>query len=107
MIIRGNKIFLNNNELEFDKNVLEAIEYQSKIIVVLDSNEIDNVFCYSFDAKMLWKMDSSEITNVGTDKDPCIGVRLVDEKCVAFDFFGRKYILIIDNGKVEKGEILR
>lgn len=58
MIIRGNKISLNNNELEFDKNVLEAIEYQSKIIVVLASNEIDNVFCYSFDAKMLWKMDS-------------------------------------------------
>lgn len=107
MNILGNKIIINNKELLFDKNILEAAEYKSKIIVVLDTNEIDNVFCYSYNSELLWKMDSSEITNVGTEKEPCIGVRIVNENCVVFDFFGRRYVLNTENGKVEKGETFK
>lgn len=107
MIILEKKIILNNKEFFFAYNILEAIEYKSKLIVVLDTNEIDNIFCYSLNAELLWKMDSSGITSVGSEKEPCIGIRLVDEKCVGFDFFGRKYILNEENGKVESGETIR
>lgn len=107
MIINGNKVVLNNKEFVFENNILEAIEFESKLIVVFDINKIDNVFCYSLNLELLWKMDSSQIKNVGTEKEPCIGVRLIDGKCVAFDFSGRRYIINIANGKVEEGETFR
>ncbi|SEQ14338.1 hypothetical protein SAMN04487977_102621 [Treponema bryantii] len=107
MNILGNKIIINNKEFLFDKKILEAIEYKSKLILVLDTNEIDNVFCYSFNSELLWRMDSSKIKNVGSEKEPCIGIRIVNDKCVVFDFFGRRYVLNTENGKVERGETFR
>ena len=50
--IQNNKILLDGKELQFDNKIIEAAEYEGKVVIVFETDEdggYDNVFCYTQD----------------------------------------------------------
>ena len=55
--IQNNKILLAGKELQFDHKIIEAAEYEGKVVIVFETDEdggYDNVFCYTQDLQLLW-----------------------------------------------------
>ncbi len=95
MKIQNNKVLLRDKELQFDMRIIEAVECDEKLVIVFDTDEddgYDNVFCYTLDKKLLWRIKPAPVNISGTARSPYVGVDIMDGNCRAIDFFGRRLI---------------
>ena len=62
--IQNNKILLDGKELQFDNKIIEAAEYEGKVVIVFETDEdggYDNVFCYTQDLQLLWRIKPAPV----------------------------------------------
>ena len=59
----------------------------------------DNVFCYTLDLQLLWRIKPAPVAIGGTARSPYVGVDIVDGNCRAIDFMEEDLGLIL---KMEK-----
>ena len=67
--IQNNKILLAGKELQFDNKIIEAAEYEGKVVIVFETDEdggYDNVFCYTQDLQLLWRIKPAPVAIGGT-----------------------------------------
>lgn len=110
MEIQHNKILLEGKTLQFNNRIIEAVEYGGKVVVVFDTDEddgYDNVFCYTLDSKLLWRISPAPIDIGGTARSPYVGVDVIDGNCRAIDFFGRRFLVDMENGQILSKDIVR
>ena len=92
--IQNNKILLDGKELQFDNKIIEAAEYEGKVVIVFETDEdggYDNVFCYTQDLQLLWRIKPAPVAIGGTARSPYVGVDIVEGNCRAIDFYGRRF----------------
>lgn len=105
-----NKILINDKEYTFKNNILEAVSIESKLIIVFDTNEdegYDNVYCYDNNQTQLWRIQPVQKKIGGTSRVPYVGVNIKDKICRVVDFFGRRFIVNIDNGCITLMDIVK
>lgn len=110
MKIQDNKIWLEGKTLQFNKKIIEAVEYDGKVVVVFETDEddgFDNVYCYTLDSEVLWRIKQAPIEIGGTVRSPYVGVDVIDGKCRAIDFFGRRFWVDLKQGKIISKDIVR
>ena len=73
--IQNNKILLAGKELQFDNKIIEAAEYEGKVVIVFETDE-----------------------DGGTARRPYVGVDIVEGNCRAIDFYGRRFKVNLENG---------
>ena len=74
--IQNNKILLDGKELQFDNKIIEAAEYEGKVVIVFETDEdggYDNVFCYTQDLQLLWRIKPAPVAIGGTARSPYVG----------------------------------
>jgi len=110
MKIQHNKIFVGDKVLQFNDKIIEAVEYAGKVVIVFETDEddgYDNVFCYTLDSKLLWRIKQAPIDIGGTARSPYVGVDVFEGKCRAIDFFGRRFWVDMQNGQILSKDIVR
>ncbi len=110
MEIQNNKVLVKGKTLQFTNRIIEAVEYCGKVVIVFDTDEdggYDNVFCYNLDSKLLWRIKPAPIEIGGTARSPYVGVDVIDGNCRAIDFFGRRFLVDIETGKILSKDIVR
>lgn len=110
MEIQHNKILLEGKVLQFNNKIIEAAEHVGKVVVVFETDEdggYDNIFCYTLDSKLLWRIKQAPMDIGGTARCPYVGVDVIDGKCRAIDFFGRRFLVDMENGQILSKDIVR
>lgn len=108
--IENNKILLDGKELQFNNKIIEAVEYEEKVVIVFETDEDDgynNVFCYTLDLQLLWRIKPAPVAVGGTARSPYVGIDIVDGNCRAIDFYGRRFLVNIENGEIISKDIVR
>lgn len=110
MEIKNNKIVLNGKELEFNNKIIEAVECSGKLVIVFDTEEdsgYDNVFCYTLEKELVWRIKPAPIAIGGTVRTPYVGIDTKGDNCRAIDFFGRRFCVNIENGEILSKDIVK
>ncbi len=76
------KVSLAGKELQFNNKIIDAAEY-------------DNVFCYTLDLQLLWRIKPAPVAIGGTARSPYVGVDIVDGNCRTIDFMEEDLGLIL------------
>lgn len=108
--IQHNKIFLEDRVLQFNNKIIEAAEYADRVVIVFETEEdggYDNVFCYSMDSKLLWRIKRAPTDIGGTVRSSYVGVNVLDGQCRAIDFFGRRFLVDMENGHILSKDIVK
>ncbi len=108
--IENNKVIINGKEMQFNNKVIEAAEYEKKVIIVFETDEdggYDNVFCYTLESQLLWRIKPAPVEIGGTARSPYVGVDVIDGRCRAIDFFGRRFWVNIENGDIISKDIVK
>lgn len=110
MEIQYNKILLEDKVLQFNDKIIEAVEYDGKVVIVFETDEddgYDNIFCYTLDSKLLWRIKQAPIDVGGTVRSTYVGVDMLEGKCRVIDFFGRRFWIDMQNGQILSKDIVR
>ncbi len=105
--VNGKKIITNTGELLFEKNVMEAVEENDIIVIVLDTDEHRNVYCYTINHQLLWQIEKIPVEIGGTEECTYVSVGLKNGVCRVIDFWGRSFVVDITNGKVISMNIVK
>lgn len=108
--IQNKKILLDGKELQFNNRIIEAAEHEGKVVIVFETDEdggYDNVFCYTLDLRLLWRIKPAPVAIGGTARSPYVGVDIVDGDGRVIDFYGRRFLVNIQNGEIISKDIVR
>ena len=108
--VKDNRIIADEKILQFNTKIMEAVECCGTVIVVFETDEdggYDNVFCYTLDSKLLWRIKPAPIEIGGTARSPYVGVDILNGKCRVVDFFGRRFEVDVKNGEILSKDIVR
>lgn len=108
--IKNNKILLDGKELQLNNRIIEAAEHEGKVVIVFETDEdggYDNVFCYTLDLQLLWRIKQAPIAIGGTARSPYVGVDIVNGNCRVIDFYGRRFRVNLKNGEIISKDIVR
>ena len=108
--IQNNKLLLAGKEFQFDNIIIEAAEYEGKVVIVFETDEddgYDNVFCYTQDLQLLWRIKPAPVAIGGTARSTYVGVDIVEGNCRSIDFYGRRFKVNLENGEIISKEIVR
>lgn len=103
--ISNSTIVLNGERLQFSNNIYEAAEYDDKLVIVFDTDKtedeeyFDNVFCYTKEKQLLWRVKPAPAWMAGTARSRHVGVSIINHECYVTDFCGRQFLLDMQNGK--------
>lgn len=69
--------------------------------VELGVEELNNILCYDEKGKMCWRI-SNELPSAIVSKEqiPYVAIQVIDAKLYATDFWGRKFNVDAENGKL-------
>ena len=95
--------------IPFNNKILESVDYEGKVVGVFETDEdggYDNVFCYTLDSQLLWRIKPAPVAIGGTARSSYVGVDIVDGNCRAIDFYGRRFLVNIQNGEIISKDIV-
>lgn len=96
--------------IPFNNKILESVDYEGKVVIVFETDEdggYDNVFCYTLDSQLLWRIKPAPVAIGETVRSSYVGVDIVDGNCRAIDFYGRRFLVNIQNGEIISKDIVR
>lgn len=116
-----NEVFINDNILTIGRTKI-TVQYPIKQIVKLNDKyivllkiprvelgveELNNVICYDRNGKICWRI-SNELPSIIISKDqiPYVAIQVTDGKLYAIDFWGRKFNVDIESGKLMNVKIV-
>lgn len=97
-------------ELSFEDKIYEAAIWDNKIVIVFQTDiddGFDNLYCYKFDKTLLWRIKQAPQKIGGTARATYVGVEINNGVCKAVDFFGRRFIVDLNSGKIIDKEIVK
>lgn len=92
--------------LKYPIKKIEEIENKSIVLlkiprVELGIDELNNILCYNENGSMCWRI-SNELPSdiVNKEQVPYVAIQIIDEKLYATDFWGRKFEINVENGRL-------
>lgn len=106
--IDDNILSINNTEITLKYPIKKIEKARDKYIVLLKiphvelgSEELNNILCYDETGMMCWQI-SNELPSdiVCTEQIPYVAIQVIEEKLYATDFWGRKFNVDIESGRL-------
>lgn len=110
IIYENKKIILEDREIEFDEKILEVAKWENNLLVVFETsrdNGYDNVYCYTKEKEILWRIKKVPIEIGGTARTTYVGIEVIGNVCKVVDFYGRRFTVNICNGEILSKEIVK
>lgn len=101
--IHQNTIDVDNKQICFPHHIGTVLEMETQVIVLLTihncCDEIDNIYSIGLDAKIQWKIQSNPVLHRYRNT-PFVGMHMKDDRIIANDFYGIRYIIDPKNGYI-------
>lgn len=107
----GNTVIIGKKEKRFAYLIRDAKLCKDKVIILLDipfnDNEINNLFAINENCEIVWQAE--DLRGVFTNQTllPYEQMVIVDNEIRVSDFYGRRYYINNDNGKIIKRDITK
>lgn len=110
--IDKNILTLNNKKIKFSHDIRQFKTLENDIVVLLsipgNDNTLDNIYCYSNTGIIKWQVQPlkdafPELKQVF----PFEQMSIIDDKISATDFYGRRFIINPEDGKILSKDIVK
>ena len=111
--IEKNILVLNGKRIKFSHNIRQFKTINDDSVAVLlaipgNDDTLDNIYCYFSNGIIKWQVQPlkeafPELKNVF----PFEQMSIIDGKISATDFYGRKFLINTDDGKILSKEIVK
>lgn len=102
--IHNNALYVNDELVTFDHNIDSLIILSDRIIVLLDIpydvSELDNIYAVDPKGKVLWRAEKVAKKFPKLRHDPYVGISMLDDKLIARQFYGQRYLIDPATGKI-------
>lgn len=110
--INQNILSLNGKEIKFNHNIRQFKTVGDDVIVLLaipnNDNTLDNIYCYGSYGIIKWQVQPiKEAFPEMKQVFPFEQMSIIDNKISASDFYGRRFIIDIQNGKILSKDIVK
>lgn len=113
--IEGNNLSVGNTKITAKYPIKKVERINEKYIVLLKIprvelgvEELNNILCYDKNGKMCWRISSELPSNiVSKEQIPYVAIQILNGKLYATDFWGRKFNVDVENGKLIDVKIVR
>jgi len=108
----GNILSSSDYQIKFEHEIRMIIALSDKTLVLLsipetDEATIDNIYAISKDGDIIWRSESLRDVYPKELNLPYEYMEIDTTAVQATDFYGRRYYLDIDNGKITQREIMK
>ncbi len=108
IFIDDNILSINNTEITLKYSIKKIEKVRDKYIVLLKiphvelgSEELNNILCYDKTGMMCWQISNELPSDIAcTEQIPYVAIQVIEEKLYATDFWGRKFNVDIESGKL-------
>ncbi|WP_159876208.1 hypothetical protein [Aquitalea denitrificans] len=112
VIVEGDRAIVNKKIIIFDQNVDKYIELKNGDVIFLldipmDCNEINNLYCYSFNGKFKWRIKPNEFEIKGQNCWPYVGLNMIEGEFFVVDFYGRRFFFDPENGEIIRRDVVK
>lgn len=110
--INNNILILNGKEIKFNHNVRQFKTIGDDVVVLLaipyNDNTLDNIYCYMANGIIRWQVQPikdafPEMKQVF----PFEQMSVIDGELSASDFYGRRFFIDVQNGKITKKDVVK
>lgn len=101
LLINGNYISYNDKSIVMKSKIIDFI-ITTEYIVILEEyigEDLDLVYCFDTDLKLLWKIKTPDSKYIGKKQLPYVGMS-VNHGLTVIDTLGRYLIINIDTGDI-------
>lgn len=102
--LHKNALYINDELITFDFDIDTLIVMDDKIIVLLDipydSSELDNIYAVNLSGKIIWRIEKVAKKFPKLRHDPYVGISMLDDKLLARQFYGQRYLIDLATGKI-------
>lgn len=109
VVIDGKKI-----SLEYP---IKMVERMGDLYIILLSiptrtelglKELNNIICYNIRGQLIWRIDDKLPSQITSDEQtPYVAIQIQDNILKATDFFGRRFHINVEDGRLLEYEIVR
>lgn len=108
VFIDKNILNIGNTKITVKYPIKKLEKINEKYIVLLNIprvelgiEELNNVLCFDKKGKLCWRISNELPSNiVSKEQIPYVAIQVIDEKLYVIDFWGRKFNVDIENGKL-------
>ena len=108
IIVEGNTLTIGHTKITVKYPINKIEKINGKYIVLLKIprvelgvDELNNILCYDEQGRMRWQISDKLPSNiVSKEQIPYIAIQVIDGKLYATDFWGRKFNVDTENGKL-------
>lgn len=110
--INKNILVLNGKEIKFDHNIRQFKTFGDDVVVLLaipnNDDSLDNIYCYSSNGIIKWQVQPikevfPEMKRVYSFEQ----MSEIDGQISASDFYGRRFMIDPETGKITKKDIVK
>ncbi len=113
--IDGNILSIGHTKITAKYPIKQVESISEKYVVLLKiprvelgTEELNNVLCYDENGKMCWRISDELPSNiVSKEQIPYVAIQTMNGKLYATDFWGRKFNVDAENGKLIDVKIVR
>lgn len=113
--IDGNILSIGHTEITVKYPIKQVERIREKYVVLLKiprvelgTEELNNILCYDENGKMCWQISDELPPNiVSKEQIPYVAIQIMNGKLYATDFWGRKFNVDAENGKLIDVKIVR
>ncbi len=107
----GDTVIIGKKRKRFTYLIRDAKLCKDKVIILLDipfnDNEINNLFAIDENCEIVWQAEDLRGVFVNQTLLPYEQMVIVDNEVRVSDFYGRRYYINSDNGKIIKRDITK
>ena len=110
--IEKNILKLNGKEIKFNNDIRQFKTVGDDVVVLLaipnNDNTLDNIYCYSSNGIIKWQVQPiKEAFPEMKQVFPFEQMSILDDKIGASDFYGRRFMINISDGKIVQKDIVK
>lgn len=110
--INKNILKLNGKEIKFNHDIRQFKTVGDDVVVLLvipnNDNTLDNIYCYSSNGIIKWQVQPiKEAFPEMKQVFPFEQMSVLDDKIGASDFYGRRFMINISDGKIVQKDIVK
>lgn len=110
--IENNILTLNKKTIKFDHNIRQFKTVGDDVIVLLaipnNDNTLDNIYCYGSYGIIKWQVQPiKDVFPELKQVFPYEQMSIIDDKISASDFYGRRFLINISDGKIVQKDIVK
>lgn len=108
---KDNVLIINNSQVKFLHSIRSIKQVGNKILVLLaipnNDKTINNLYAINYQGEIIWQSQDLNEIYVNQRVLPYEQIVVNDQEIKATDFYGRRYFININTGKIIKRDIVK